>query len=137
MPCLCSTYVLLNRNFIFYGSFTPVTFIYYKRFCIILREISLVLACCNSTVLISTSWLLLKLVIGLFKIYSAVLSELIWITAKVRYFFHVFYMRHLLIGSQFFVCFLLIYFPSFDSACCISFLSTFKITCCIDSLNFS
>ena len=71
------------------------------------------------------------------QICSSVLSKLIWFTAKVQYFSHVFYISHLLTGSQFFVCFLLIHLMSFDNACCTSWLSTFKITCGIDSLSFS
>lgn len=44
------------------------------------KEIDLVLVYCNSAALIFTLPLFQKLVIGLFKIYSTALSELVWFT---------------------------------------------------------
>ena len=62
--------------------FFKLLFVSYKRFNIITKETGFVLVFRSSAELIFPSSLLQQLVIGLFKIYSNVLSELLWITAK-------------------------------------------------------
>ena len=62
--------------------FTAVDIVSYKRLCLLYKEVGLVLVSCNSAAIAFTSSLLSNLVIGLFKIFSVLISELVWILAN-------------------------------------------------------
>ena len=69
-------------HLVFKTLFTSVSIVSYKRLCHLYKEVGLVLVSCNPASITLTSSLLYNLVIGLFKIFSILVSELVWILAN-------------------------------------------------------